>query len=530
MKSKGNPDLFEKLLSGASLIATLVLVLGCRKPAMSSTDTIRTGNGDSMRYMVPIAVKQDDGSSAYCVYVARPNADMNFFENLGPGRTEGATPVTKNAIPQGQFIQNLRDPEIMKDLGGLGNDMVNDLFTAGSAWMLASAGLGVGAGVGFAARNLDPRVAQYKDESQKLLARFLEADSIVSGELKLAYDELGKMLLTRGAPRKSVDLFKRLLASGAPSARNEEYYNSFFQKFGDPGKSNDALLNELQDLLLGANSKNARISNGEAVKFHDAIVKLHNRGANRELILLTNRLTRFEGTVKGLLGGVQQLRLGAEGLAAAIKKNPNSIEKALTAANNDLRHWSTNLRDGFAGPLDSALYQGRRSAGRLSEIAAGAAKSIGRASNGASYAAQKAAGVDGLFTRKPSVEPASAWNRLGAIMPEDQRGVAVAANVDEAAETVAAKGGKNLFVDACMRGPGVQRFFKMAACGLVLGVGSLGVKKLLFEPATEPVKREQVAQSFEFNETVQDVNDTTFRRLEETIAAFKSEPTALSCQ
>jgi hypothetical protein len=522
-------DICNGALNSTAIMLSAALALsGCLKPGMSSTDTIRTGNGDSMRYMVPIAVKQDDGSSAYCVYVARPNSDMSFFENLGPGQTDGATPVTKNAIPQGQFIQNLRDPEIMKDLGGLGNDMVNDLFTAGSAWMLASAGLAAG-GAG-AAFGRSGEFKDYRKTAEKFTARLLEADSIFAGELKTSYDDLAKLLRKNGASQKAVDQFIRVLTAGSPGGKLNSFYDDFFDRYGTTlGQSQK--LSEISNMLRGARGKNVSLSASEAEGFLKAVQSAYSGKSANGLEMIIERITGLEGSSTAMVKGIQRVQGNVMQVGNAARKNNGSLDATLKGAVSELDQLANDFTAGVdAADANNGWFQNRKSVGRLKSLAKDEGIRLGQAAKGASAAARNAAGI----SRGPL-----SWFGRPAIAEDDalkrMKNVSTFA-VDEAASVgfdspQAAGGLKNLFANACLRGSnGWVQVTKMAFCGLAVGAGSFGVKKLLFEPATEPIKREQVAQSFEFNETVQEVNDNTFRRLEETIASFKSEPTALSCQ
>jgi hypothetical protein len=511
----------------AVMLSAALALSGCLKPGMSSTDTIRTGNGDSMRYMVPIAVKQDDGSSAYCVYVARPNSDMSFFENLGPGQTDGATPVTKNAIPQGQFIQNLRDPEIMKDLGGLGNDVVNDLFTAGSAWMLTSTGLAIGAGAGGIGRGNE--LGAFRKDAQKLTTQLLEIDSIIDGELKTSYDDLGKLLQDNKASSASVNQLKRVFATAKPGSQSLTFYTDFFQKYMDgSGLNREQAVNELLGVLNTPSSRNARrISRQDAESLLEAIGVIRASPEANRMRAVLGRMSALEFQAGGVFKAIQEVRQRFSAVQSAARSSADEFTKVLASSQAALGSIGNDLKTNFSARVEG-LY-GSKSVLRLTQLADGAAASSG-AANRASYAAKEAAGRVGIFTRKAEIDRSRALGRLGEAIPDQQLKQMFAANADEAVDGVAAAGGKNIFANACMRGPAGWKYAKMAVCGLALGAGSFGVKKLLFEPATEPIKREQVAQSFEFNETVQEVNDNTFRRLEATIASFKSEPTALSCQ
>jgi hypothetical protein len=512
----------------AVMLSAALALSGCLKPGVSRMDSIRTGNGDSMRYMVPIAVKQDDGSGAYCVYVARPNSDMSFFENLGPGRTDGATPVTKNAIPQGEFIQNLRDPEIMKDLGGLGNDMVNDLFTAGSAWMLSSTGLLIGAGAGGIGRGSE--LGAFRKDAQKLTSQLLEMDSIIDGELKTSYDDLGKLLLNKKATPASVNQLKRVFATAKPGSQSLTFYAAFFEKYmtGSGGLDRGKALEELLGVLNTPTSRNARrVSRQDAETLLDAIGAIRESPEASRMTAVLGRMSALEFQAGGVFKGLLEIRQRFSAAQTAARSSADEFTKVLASSRAALVSLGSEIKVNFSGRIEE-LY-GKNSVRRLIQLADGAAPSSG-AANSASFAAKEAAGRAGIFARKPEIDRGRALGRLGEALPEQQLKQMVAANADEAVEAAVSTEGKNLFANACMRGPGGWKYAGMAFCGLAIGAGSFGVKKLLFEPATEPIKREQVAQSFEFNETVQEVNDETFRRLEATIASFKSETTALSCQ
>jgi hypothetical protein len=501
--------------------------IGCRKAAMSSTDTIRTGNGDSLRFMVPVAVKQDDGSSAYCVYTARPSSEMDFFENLGPGRSDGATVVTKNAIPQGQFIQNLRDPEVMGDLGGLGNDIVNDLFTAGSAWMLASTGLIIGASGADFVRGKE--FSEYRKEAQKVTARFLEADSIVASELKSSYDDLGKLLRQNGANKKSVDQFIRVLASANPSGRNPNFYANYFQKFASPsGQQSQELLSDLTRALSTPSQRAVKLSPGDISSLRTALSASQLGSQNSALLgKVIGRLTELEIAESNLIQNLQKIRQSLTSVGDAAKSRSGELPGVLARSRAILAGVAEDFGKSFGAGISGIF--GNKNSLRLAKLANESSAKFWYGS-GASTAAKEAAGRGGgLFSKKPIMDSQTAWNQLSDLTVD--AGPAASGVADDAAVAAKSGGMKNFLANACLRGnSGAVRFAKMAICGLAVGAGSLGVKKVLFEPATEPIKQEQVAQSFEFSETVQEVNDITFRRLEATIGSFQSDPNSLSCQ
>jgi hypothetical protein len=90
----------------------------------------------------------------------------------------------------------------------------------------------------------------------------------------------------------------------------------------------------------------------------------------------------------------------------------------------------------------------------------------------------------------------------------------------------------DMFGDTCWRGGGAAiKATKVFLCGTAAGVGSMFMKKALFDNgAAMAIKRDQITEALTDENGFMDVNEGTFAAVTEAIRAFTTEAESTGCQ
>jgi hypothetical protein len=524
------------LLATAAL-TLMLLAQGCIKPTMSTGDSIRTGQGLSSRYLLPRPVTLDDGSQAFCVYVARPSDDPQFFSKVAPGNTAGVEILNPMAIPQGEFLQKLRDPQLMQGAGGIGNTIANDIVTGLGAMGIATAGLTVAQLKELLSRG-GPEAKAIRDQAVLTSAKMVEGDAMLEQTVKKKIDALADLVSSRAsaADRRNV---KQILGLIVESHTGD---SAFLQKFvaevTNPDNETKVLawlnqeLNRRRTLGLGNRPLSANELDGVLLQLRNVFTSRATAGQ-----ALLQQIGAAQDAQNKIAGSMVQMRQIMENFARSLGQG--SVDRSQSIA------LTGELIQSFDGALTQEILS-NQSLHQAMGLDGGAASTLGNIANAenlrrasrfrgglnvAGSAARGAGSAGGSQQRT-----VTRMNRLidapapGAAQPGGLLNTATA-SADNAAPQIK-RNFADMFGDTCWRGGGAAiKAAKVFLCGTAAGVGSVFMKKALFDNgAAMAIKREQIAEALTDENGFMDVNEGTFAAVTEAIRAFTTKAETTGCQ
>ena len=501
---------------GASTLGT-----GCLKPTLSAADSIRTGAGANSQFLLPRVIDQEDGTQAFCVYVAKPSDDPSSFEKIGPGNTQDVRVITQQAIPQGEFIANLRDPALMGAAGGVGNTIANDVMTGLATASLGAAGLTTAVATQWASRG-GPQARQVWDQSIALKGTLIEADALLGAEMTPVTKDIAEALTRADVPKIYANQLAGIIADASPG--DSAALQKFVQKLGANTPNNNARLMTLFERrkVLGLGGGNP--SPADIKRIREGIEKAFIPKAPSDIVPTVNlglldKAAKLQHLQQRIAAGAGEIRDQLSGLGRALSSG-NSADQ-----NQAIEGVSAYL-DSAQTQLDSLLKQDALSAAGVTT------KTRQLVALGQDNPTR---GRLRLFPRAVPSGPSSparskALTKLGLEAKDFKRTlVGAAPDADDSAK--ATRTFKDTFGDLCYRGGGAKAVAaKVLGCSLTAGVGSVFMKKALFEPGTMTIKRDQIAQSLTAENAFMEVNEASFRAIEDAIRGFATESDTTRCQ
>lgn len=521
------------------MVAPVVLP-GCLKPTLATGDSIRTGSGSDLKYLLPRLVDQGDGSRGFCVYLARPVLMPMTSDTVGPGNNEGTEVLTRQSIPEAEFIDNLRNPELMKEAGGIGNSIAADVMTSVGTLSVVTAGLGMSQLSSWVSRG-GAQGKELRELAAQVNARLVEYDTIIEKEAKGLVNGIVKEAGIQD--RGTRDLMRQvinLLAEARPG--DAEFLKRAVAALGarDPAQAQSATdwlkreFSRRRALGLGTRALTADEIGKVRLEFAGMAGRDNFRAKLTSLAALQNAQNRLAGGLHGVRTALAEVSTAMQGgasaqIAAALSRATDLVNGVDEGARTLVTDLTTN----------SGVLSGTSAARTLTQATTRKLPFWARQRS----LANASPGTRGVVAGSPNAWRAQdgAVDRLRPLVADTTPGAEpfavnrmLVSSSDEAATNTAAAVRRHgdFFGDLCWRGGSAAiKAGKVLLCGLAAGTGSFFLKKALFEnPGTVAIKRDQIQSSLADENTFMEVNAETFVAVAKAIRGFPVAEDGVPCR